>query len=189
MTHKIKFAVAGFVILCLGILFIGTAKANPLGFQRAQTGAATTTVAYLTPGTATTTLIYDAGIGQNLAADSAVLLIQLTASSTTTTLKWKLEYSQDNLCATTPGKADWYSESVNNAAATASTTVEVRDTKEYSWLYASSTIGTQTAPNTPGMKKIDVPTPTRCVRAVFYLPAGSAGAAIWAEFVGKKQTP
>lgn len=187
---KLSIPLAAIALATLIGLFavIGVVKANPLAFNRFQTASATSTLAYLMPGAATTTLTLDAQNGNNFAANSAELLIQLKASSTLTTLKWRYEYSQDAACQSAPATVNWYAESINLAAATASSTVEVRDFKEYSWNYASTSIqGTQTVATPFALKAFSVATPTKCVRVIFYLPIGSANAGIWAEFVNVKE--
>src|SRR4051812_45173783 len=86
----------------ISFLLITTVSANPLYFPVASNVTATTSVTYFTTGTATTTLTtldaYASTSGR--AADNSVLLIQMAASSTSSVLQGKVEYSQDGI--------DWY---------------------------------------------------------------------------------
>ena len=161
-------------------------------FVSPSTFVGTTTTpfySHLRAGAGTTTVYLPANIGGiDGAVDSASLLIQLTATSTPATLKWRYEFSEGFIganCVDTPNVCDWYPESIELGGA-ASTTVVVRDFKEYSWLYASSTAGSSNN-NNRALKLVSVPTPTRYVRAVFYLPPGSPNAAIFSRFVSKVQ--
>lgn len=126
--------------------------------------------------TSTTPVLDSWASGTYGALDSAVLLVQLTATSTPPTLEWRYEYSQDGI--------DWYSDDIA-LTSNASTTVHVRDFAEHSWVFASSTGGTST--NSLSLRKIDVKTPTRYVRAVFSLVPGSPNAAIFTQWVSKSQ--
>lgn len=136
------------------------------------------TFAHLKGGisTSTTPILDSWAAGTGNALDSATLLVQFTATSTPPTLKWRYEYSQDAI--------DWYAEDIE-LTTNASTTVHVRDFAEHSWVFASTTAGT--ASNSRILKKIDVKTPLRYVRAVFYLPSDSSNAAIFTQWVSKNQ--
>lgn len=191
MTQSFKYAayaIAGALIALAGFFAYYTAYANPSRLQTPvscstqgvdATALSTTTRASLSAGTGTSTLTCNMGIAGDGTQvwDSAKLAIQLTASSTATELRWRYEYSNDGV--------DWYADTVNNAAATATTTIEVRTFKEYSWLFASSTPGGITTPQGRALKYVDVPVGAKYVRVVFYLPPGSLNALVWANLVGK----
>jgi len=184
MTIKTKAflgATFSLFLLTLFSLWIGTVSANPSYFQRQKTSdTATTTLAHLTGGTATTTLTFDTGASASTAVDEAVLLINLTASSTNTTLNWEYEYSQDG--------ATWYKDNVSTA--TTSIIFVLQTPSSFSWVYASTTvggIGVSSTTNT-GAKTVLVPTPTRYVRVIFSLAAGGTNGALFAEIVGKRQS-
>lgn len=193
ITNRLNVAI--FLVLAaaaLSVVFYQQASANPSSIlEKKSANAATSTLAYLGAGTATSTLYADLQ-SDNAPADTANLLIAFTASSTASQLKWRYEYSQGVSgvdCTATPTLCDWYSESVNNAASSATTTVEVRDFKEYSWQFASSSPGgapTQAATST-GYKSIVVPTPTRYVRVVFYMLPGATNGAVWSDLVYKRE--
>lgn len=174
--------------------------ANPSQISETKTSSATSTPTYLAASTAlaTTTLAIDTQGDGGASMDSGKLAIQFTASSTATQLKWKYEYANTTVingqvvdCSVLAigGQCDWYSESVNSAGTTATTTVEVQNFKEYSWIFASTTQGAiaVTGSTTRALKIIDFPTPTRYARVVFYLPVGSPGAAVWADIVTKRE--
>jgi hypothetical protein len=146
---------------------------------------ATTTApwySHLKAGFSTTTTqaldSYISGTNGVLDQGSASLLLTLTSTSTPATLKWRYEFSQDGI--------DWYPESVE-LSTNATTTVVVRDFKEYSWLFASSTAGSASTTLGTSQKLVSVPTPTRFVRTVFYLASGSPNAALHYRYVSKSQ--
>lgn len=183
------------ILTALGILagsYVG--YANPSYFApRTSTATATTTVVYMSPGNATTTLIYDANdAGQtNLKADELSLAIQLTASSSQTKLVWRYEFADDTSgtdCKTSPNACDWYYQDRELSASTATTSIKVGNLADNSWQFASSTAATVTSV-TRGMKIVSVPAPTRYVKTVFYLPAESLNGAIWARYIPAKQKP
>lgn len=158
----------------------------------AGTNLATTTGTVLASGTATSTIVYDSyginGTGQTPgqkadATDSATLLIQLTATSTNTILTWRYEYS-DNA-------QDWYADNLYVSNSASSTPVLTAVPTVYNWQFASSTsqcdTSVATGTNNRGCKIVEVKTPTRYVRAIFYLPPSSANGIVNAKFVPKKQ--
>lgn len=167
--------------------FYFTARANPSFFVRSQSATATSTVSYMTPGTATTTIpSFDLGVSGAQGADSAVLALQFTGSTTpnnsavaTTTYNVAIEYSQDNV--------DWYSDSYSQFG---TTTVAQNITTQTS---RSISLGTQTikgsliASTTPTKVVINVPSPMRYVRAIISVAIGSTNGSVWGEFVAKRQ--
>lgn len=170
-------------------VYIGTAKANssriitPVGCTTSGT-LATTSVSYMSAGVGTSTITCDLeyiasayGNGSN-SFDSAILGIQLNASSTNTTLAWKYEYSQNKL--------DWYEDDVE-LTINATTTTHVRTYKEHSWLFASSSYPTSIANSSRSTKKVNLETPTKWIRVTFYMPTGSTGGALWAQIIGKSE--
>ena len=81
MRNKILAAILGTCAI-FGIAFV--VHASPLEIHQSNT-TATTTVSYMTPGTGTTTYYYDSygsGYADPNAADRANMLVQFTASST-----------------------------------------------------------------------------------------------------------
>lgn len=195
LTYK-QFALVGFLALTTAIVAVSFAitpvHANPEGFLRKQLTAATSSPTYMTAGTATTTLAFDTSAGNSFApSKTAALLVQLTASSTSTTLRWRYEYSQDPLCGTTGSNADWYAQdsAAFDATATTSPLTYTQGAFEASWTYASTTPGAAagSASANHGNKLVLVQVPTRCVRVMFYLPTGSTNGAVWAEWVAKKE--
>lgn len=187
MTYKIKYIGIGSIVALLCLATFGvfyTVKANPSFFVRGQSSttdltSATTGSAFMTAGTGTTTLSLDLGLGSNQGADSAVLNIQFAGSSTSATLNADIQYSQDNTI--------WYASS---PAATSSPTQSISSVQTISLPFASSTISRAAVSNANSAtttRSIVVPTPTRYVRALFYLPSGSTNGTVWAEFVAKRQ--
>lgn len=164
-----------------------TVHANPSFFQRQATApGATSTIAFMTAGTGTTTLTFDLGVSQANAADSATLLIQDTASSTAPVLKFRQEFSNDNI--------DWYSDVTPNylpslAGGNSTTTAVITPFHEYSITFATSTNGDMGGSGTPGRSNvaIQISTPTRYTRIKLYVPVSGGNQSIWAEIAAKKQ--
>lgn len=197
MTLKLRYTGIGAAICLVAVLVFASynfAKANPSFFNRKGTNAtlATSTQAFITPGAATSTLTYDLGLGAAQGADSAILALAFTGSSTpsnsalaTTTYNVSIEYSQDGI--------DWYGDGMFPSTTTPNVGVGAAKTH-------SITLGTQTTggsligSTTPTRVLFEVPTPTRYVRAVFSIPlqlngTNNANGALYAEFVSKRQNP
>lgn len=181
-----KFIIGIALIAIVAVFGVTQVYANPQLFtQSAKTQTATTTLAYLTPGTATTTLVYDtreqsgtnqAGGNNTYIAETVTLKQYLKASSTATVLVTNFEFSDD--------KIDWYQNNLETYAAGA---IAIATPNSYTWTFASSTIGGVLNGNGTdvGAKVISVKVPTRYVRAVFTMTG--ANGAIWAELLPKKQ--
>ena len=105
-----KYIITSALVLTLVLFFGYQVKANPSYFTRYQMASATSTLTYMTAGTATTTLTFDTGVGAAGGADSAILNVQFTASSTSSVLNINYEYSQDNI--------DWYYSDLSDQATT-----------------------------------------------------------------------
>ncbi len=179
MTHKLKYLSLGSItafmlVIAFGMFYV--AKANPVFFLRAATNAgfATTTTAFMSAGAATTTLAVDLGAGGAQGADSAVLLRQFTGSTTAATLSTVIEYSAGNPgldCVANQNACNWYL-----GFATTSLALGVR------------TGGVGGGVGSTTQELLNVPTPTRYVRAVFSIPAAGVSGAIYAEFAAKRQS-
>ena len=186
MTTNYKLGIVGTrVILAVGLLLVQSVMANPLLFSRNQTATATTTKSYMTPGTATTTLVFDSNAGgDSFASDSATLFLQLTGSTTpsnaavaTTTFKVTFEYAHSILgtdCLTDQTLCDWYSDGI------------VATTTKLGW---QTEKGVLVASTTPTKIFLDVPTPTRYVRANISVAniTSNLNGAVWAQFIAQKQ--
>ena len=196
---KKTFIIMGATLTIFALVFVlhsQNALANPSTLlPTAMTAAATTTPSFMTPGTGTTTLAYDAYAAvngnQNLAVDKAALEIQFTASSTLSVLQWNYEYADrmDGVDCTAAGtNCNWYSENLNlySLATTSPSTIDASSYNIYSWKYASSTLGSS-QPAT-ALKILFVPTPTRFFRVRFYVPAGSGNVSVWAKFIPLRET-
>jgi hypothetical protein len=184
--HKIAILTMGLAILGVLIIVPYFVTANQSIFQpKIATSSATTSPNYMTTGTATTTLSMDAhSFGESSKIDNASLLVQFHASSSlASTLNFRFQFSDDNI--------NWYDENeVLNSNAT--TTQITHGFHEYTWLQAASTtekstIGNGTATSSQSSRLISIPTPTRYVRTLFYVPAGSQNAAVYAEIISVKQ--
>lgn len=183
---------AALAIVFCGVAF--TAYADPLYFgANTSTATATSTIAFMTPGTGTTTLTYDAfqynstngrfGSGRTSVND-AILAFQYTGSSSvaTTALNVRLEYSDDNV--------DWYPLSLETT--TTATDTPMTRYQEFQFIMddaheaTDGVLGTSVGTRQHQALKVD-DMPTRYVRAVFYVPAGSVNGSLWAEWVPRKE--
>lgn len=185
-----------------GIMFIAATVFGATYFSspRSASSTATSTLKYQTPGTATSTVIYDAyGVfGSNqtntqsntFATDEVALEIQFTASSTLSQLNVNFEYSEDLI--------DWYQDSSSNVYGYASSTlpVSLNQVPQYQWKFSSSTIGGAGASTTEGIglngsynrdtRIIKFKPITRYTRAVITCAAGGLNCAYYATFIPRK---
>lgn len=196
MTYNLKHVAAATIMVALVIVsFVVLSTpthANPSQIEQSNY-TATTTVSYMTGGTATTTYYYDTQTYGTGAADNAVLGIQFSASSTNSKLNLNLEYANNTPgvdCTVSPALCDWYA---NNLSDLATTTpgVNLVTVQTYVWQFASSTIGlgNAIATNQRDLKFISVKTPARYIRAVFTLSVGqtNGNGGVWASFIGKRE--
>jgi len=185
----------GALIALTAFGFYYTASANPLGFFRTSSvdGVATTSPAYMTPGTATTTKYFDTGSSNNFATDNAVFALQFTGSSTDSSVSVAFEYAagvDGSNCKTTPTACDWYKDGTLDIAgfSTTSQASNVTVPNSFTMSFASTTQGGAVGSSTRALRLITAPTYTRYIRAVITMPAGSLNGAVWGEFIGKKQS-
>jgi len=187
----VSFAIAVTVVF-VSILATPKAEANPIGFSCAAygpQGVATTSVKFMTPGTATSTLVYDtyciggtnqSNPGNSYATDYLTLLTQLSASSTATILNTSVEYSQDGV--------DWYQDNYIASTTTAGNFVplwSITVPNSFTWTFASSTLnGVANTGNRVG-KVVQIYAPTRYVRVVYTL-TGNNGA-VWGSLLPIKE--
>lgn len=175
--------------LLIAFSFLSFAHANPFYTgTKAQSATATTTVSYLTPGTATSTTVYDSyeqygtnqpNSGNLTIPDTVAIVLDGSASSTATTLTATCEFS-DNYNGTTKN-GDWYQNEI--LPATTSNTF-IAQPLTYSFTYASSTVGG--VANTPRFQKlVTCPIPTRFVRVV--VTDTGAPASLWTEIIPTKE--
>lgn len=157
--QKVLITAGASLVLLLGAT---AAHATALIFPKTvQTATATSTTSFLTPGTGTTTLTYDSyQNGANRKADSATLLVQVQASSTSSVLGISMQYSQDGI--------DWYGDNLQ----TATTTTDISASNSYSWKAVSTA---------QLNKAIPFLTPTRFTRAV--ISDTGANVSVWAQVI------
>lgn len=179
-------------LLVVSLFTLTAAHANIGGFPSgAKTSAATTTPAVMTPGTGTSTIVYDSynlngtnepTTGVVTDTDSATLLVQFLASSTASKLKIEYEYSQDGI--------DWYQDGVSNTFASSTDgVININLPNSFTWTFASTSLDglPVSAANNLSTEIVPVITATRYVRAV--ISDTGANAEVWAQFVPKKQQP
>lgn len=192
MTLKNKIlagvALAYFTVIALALVFAfssgGKAFANPSVFARAQWGqpcsnfslVATSSNNSISLGKGTTTVTYCAS-GANSAADSAVLDMQLVASTTGPILGVRIEHSYDGI--------DWYADVATQTIASTTNATYI----ENQIAFATSTASTNGFPGSGTASDVfrDLPitTPTRFTRAVIFDISGSGS--LYAEIVAKQQ--
>lgn len=200
MTLKAKYISTGAVLTLMFVTAFAlftVAKANPSFFIIGQaTAAATSTVTFMTAGTATTTLYQPAyNNGNSMGINSATLKVQFTGSSTASSLNIAFEYADDSSgtnCVTTPASCDWYKDSLFGSGAVVSTTtsaVGIGTTNVYSLPFSSSTLSGAGGISSRTNRLINVQTPAQYVRAVITMPVGSLNGAVWAQFIPSKERP
>lgn len=187
------------LIALFALGYAGYALANPsLNSSGAALATATSSPVFMTPGTATSTVVYDAyevngtnqtnGSNTNL-ADSATFLLQLTASSTNTIVNVNFEYADSSSvdCKAQQNNCDWYQDGISIGATSTVTNLSLANT--FQWKYASTTpgLGAHVASNNRGGRVIQVKTPTRYVRAIITLNLAGTNGAVWGKFVPKKE--
>lgn len=168
---------------------VHSVKANGSAFVVPSSTTATSSVVYMTPGTATTTYYFDSQIGTNQAVDSAVLQTQFTGSSTASSVNIALEYSHGVAgtdCTATPTACDWYQDRLS-AGATTTQTISLNQATTYTLSMSSTTPGGVAGNSSRTFRVMKIDFPTRYVRAVYTMPAGSQNGAIWGGFVGKRE--
>ncbi len=203
-----KYILATIILIAIGIVFLsGKVNANPSGFYQSFIGTtrstagntATTTLTYMTPGTATTTVYWDSQLGgvSSFGSESAALLVAFTASSSVSTLQVNEEFSQGIAgvdCVATPNACDWYEGThtdINSySTSTIPSVIDIAQVPQFTWKFASSTVGGQAlAPlGNRATRLLSVQTPTRYARFVITLKVVANGnGAVWADLVAKKQ--
>lgn len=176
ITYIAFFVIA---VVIAGVSYVGVASANPSSLYVDQDQVATTTRTYMTPGTATTTNTFDTQEDSRGPADSSVLQFCFTASTTDSTLDIGVEYSQDQLT--------WFADHLGDENASTSPAISLNTLRTYTYTYASTTPGGggNGGSENHACKLVDIPTPTRYVRAFFSVTG--ANGAVWSDWTVKKQ--
>ena len=184
-----RFTAVG-ILLGVLLMLAGSARiahANPTIFASATTtkSAASTSAAFMTPGTATSTLVYDAHAqtlgGGTYKTDFIGLLVQFSASNTSATLNLSVEYSQDGI--------DWYRNFVADPTQFGTTTPAAQIATPFTttWKFASSTLGGATSSDAVrSTAAMIIPSPFRYTRLVSTMTG--ANGAVWAQFVPFKES-
>lgn len=191
-----------YVILGLGLSFFLAASlfvafretnANAALFATCTVGnTASTTVVFMQPGKATTTLTLPAfpssppGCGgvPGQAFDSAFVQLQYNATTTgaakDSVILYRVEHSRDGI--------DWYAES-NVLTSNATSTPVTGDSAFYRLNFSTSTDNGGTGDATHMFRSFGVNTPTQYTRVIFINPANQSAsdANFWAEIIGKRQ--
>lgn len=159
-----------------GVFGLTLHEGNPGNSQGAP--MSTSTLNYLSIGAGTTTVTINTA-----STDQVDVNVFAVASSTLTDLRWRVEFSHST--TTVVGNQLWFPEPAGlNQLAT--TTVTTRTSKEYSWVFASSTphrIATSTAANgqfdqdTTGSFTFRIKDiAAQWTRVIFYVPTGASTA-------------
>lgn len=179
--------------MVFAVFLVGLDKtlANPQFLRTVNFGTtATTTLIYMTPGTATTTYTLT-NSGDN-AYDYAIVAFQVTATSTgvaSPTVRAIVEHSYDGV--------DWYNETVSAELPTSMLSAQATTTNmtsdpyfSYSFKVSSTTQAVNASNIANGTKfhytfKID--TQLKHVRVRFYIPSSGGNVGLWGDIVGRKQ--
>ena len=167
------------IVGILGIVFYSSPTfANRFLFVTADaTNAATTTLSFMTPGTATTTYNFDTNKDGDMGLDSAILNFQFSGSSTASQIRWRITTSSDGV--------DYYQYLEDVSANATSSNMA---SQEYALSFASTTeLSAKLGNSTRMHRAMEIPTNDRYLRVEFYLPAGSLNGAVWAQIKGKRQ--
>lgn len=206
LTIDKKISLSLLAVILLGALAFGfyqKAHATPLGFPKGvSTSTASSSPSYFAV-TATSTLVIDAyqlaggSSLNNTKYDSATVGVQLIATTSgSSILGWRYEYAIDQPgvdCSVTQTACDWYSDNLfTRTNATSTQNINPQNQYSYSWVFSSSTdlcsSAQPIASNNRGCKLIDVPTPTRYTRVLFYKQIGATtNLAVWATLVPTRQ--
>lgn len=183
MKKVISIIIIAAVFVLGGYASINVVKANPtFAPVTVQTATATSTITYMSPGVATTTLTLDTySSGNPRLAYNATLLIQFVGTSTASILNTNIQYSQDGI--------DWYQDggSLTNNFATTTKPFDIGQVNTFNYTFSSTSPSLGAAISATSTRAVRVNTPTRYVRALFTMPIGSANGAIWAQFVPIKE--
>lgn len=175
------------------------ATANPSQIYETKTAASTSTISYMTQGTATTTLIADSQSDGGQVYDSATLMVQFTATSTLSQVAMRFEYANQTFnggqfvdCTTNPTACDWYSNKTSLLASSTSGSGNIASVDGGTvWTFASSsqscTNGLAVSSNNRGCMAFSLPVPSRYVRAVFTIPPTASPGGVWAVIVAKRE--
>lgn len=154
-------------------------KASPSEFAPTkETAAATTTLVYMSPGLATTTLSYDSLSGDSVKINTLNVAFQYTASNTAPTLNVRFEDSQNGV--------DWYPRSTIVGSAT--TSLMTAPYNNMSFVLSTTTDIGGSGTNGRIHESFTVNAPMRWVRAIFSVPQGTTNGGLWAQFIPTKET-
>jgi hypothetical protein len=147
------------------------------------TSLSTTSISYMTPGTATSTATCNmqrAGAGIEV-FDKSVVIAQMTASSTSSVITGGVEQSYDGI--------DWYPVSLREIATSTASRFTILPSGLFSWTFASSTNGGGATLVNGDTNTImfEVPTFLPFVRTWFANQIGATRAGIWATIIGKTE--
>lgn len=190
-NYKLPLLIASMIIVAILIVGLKDAEANPSQIMLSASAPATTTKAYMTPGTATTSPVFDSQSDGSFPTDSAVLLTWMDATNTTSAIDIYPQYSDGVSgvdCAATPAQCNWYFAANPEDYATTTVESDISKPAKYRWTFASSTpnLGIAAA-NASSTRAISFKTPTRYTRALIVVPIGAGNASVWTEWAGKKQ--
>ena len=189
-----KLIIPSIIVGCLVVAFFLTREvdANPSQLLEDKSASATTTLSYLTAGTATTTDVFDTQADGGFITDSATLLMWIGASSTASILDIYPQYSNGAVgvdCAVTPLKCDWYFASNPENYATTTMISDISFLSKYRLTFTSSSTptGLEGGNYSSTTRAISIKTPVRYARVIFAVPVGSQSIGVWSDWVGKKQ--
>lgn len=149
-----------------------------------KTAQASTTLNFMTPGVATTTLTVNSdAAGPGVSLDSLALLVQVTATTTASpTFNIQIWDSHDGI--------DYYARS-GVLTSNASTTVLTGTYGDYRINISTSTINNNLSASGVATRInqdiINIPVAARYTKFVVTIPAGGGNIGLWAQVIGKAQ--
>lgn len=135
------------------------------------TAAATSTLTYMTPGTATTTLACGLSVS---GADTAVVMVEVNASSTLTAYNFSFEESLDG--------QDWFPVAVNQSASTTNPFNVTPAIARYQ--FASSTLGLNAAGASANTQRLGVSGTDNRNHLIFNVPVRMQRIRVSAGIIG-----
>lgn len=165
-----------FMVLAFVVINPIMARATPSQISTQATATATSTVAFMSAGNATSTYQIDTNgaystTKQNATmaqVDAVSMYVLFNASSSGSILQYQFQFSNNNI--------DWYTEGFSQTIASIGTATTSLTTHTYSSGVSGTSFVVVSAPVIPGYHE----------RVVFAIPPGSANGAVYAEIDTKK---
>ena len=188
--YRHSLSIAGIVIIALIVVVVATfhtqiVKASIAIFSPSNcySAAATSTLSYMTPGTATTTVTCNLGLE---GAREAVVIAELTASSSASTWSFGVEESMDGI--------DWFPVAPNQAASTTAPFL-LTNKQTFSYSHQTTSLGGLISAPPSNRNHVSFSVPTRMKRLRVFSSMSSStvitgdtpNGAIWLQIVPRME--